>query len=341
MYKHKYHKYKYKYNKLLQELGSTELHAVDDPNILDGQDWTRLYPVSDEELDLDTQKGEVEDEELQEIILNRKNAKFEGFDIDKQSVSSDFNTENTLQQKIVDIGVFGKIRGRRYEIYEFDKSEFITMQDRSNQTKILLIKDKDSFDTFTNKYGKINRKNKRINIAWDKVAQKYKGFYLASSALGNRTDTIPYMDRTTVGNWVDYDFHYADEIVIFKKPRKLLYARKISRPFQGSVVDEYALEEEEFVRITDQITRDKILLIDDIRSFDKFTNKYGFLVRKKSDSYIDISWDNVNKDYDGFYIDKDNDFEKERYETAFYKGHEFPSWLVKNEIQSGVVYLFQ
>lgn len=344
MYKHKYYKYKYKYNKRLQQLGKggPELHSVDDPDELDGQEWTELYSVPDQEVELIAEIDEdAENEELQQVLVNRLKENFGEYEIEKESSPHGLSTDEASRNRIIDIGIFGKARGRIHDVYEFDKTEFVSMHDKPNKSKILRINNKDSFDEFTNKYGKVNRKNKRINIAWNKVANNYKGFYLSSSALGERTDTIPYMDRTTSGNWVDYDFHYADEVVIFKKPRKLLHARQISRPFRGSVVDEYAIEEEEFARITDQITRDKILLIDDVKSFDKFTNKYGFPVGRKDNTYIDIAWDHVNKDYDGFYIDKDNDFEKDRYHSAFYKGQEFPSWLEKNDIQIGIVYLFE
>ena len=82
-------------------------------------------------------------------------------------------------------------------------------------------------------------------------------------------------------------------------------------------------------------------MIDDIKSFDKFTNKYGLIIKRKKPNYIDINWNEVNKDYDGFYIDKDNDFYDDRYEQAFYKDTLYPSWWKKNNVEAGVVYLFE
>jgi hypothetical protein len=125
-------------------------------------------------------------------------------------------------------------------------------------------------------------------------------------------------------------------VIIFQKLRSLIDFKKITKPFNGKMVDEYAVEEEEFVKLSDPITFDKIVILDTVSAFDKFTSKYGILVKDK----INIDWQNVNHDYDGFYIDKDNDFINLRNKKAFLKGEKFESWIKKYKIISGIVYLF-
>ena len=180
-------------------------------------------------------------------------------------------------------------------------------------------------------------KNKKLFINWAKVAKDYKGIHINNSVLGDRSDTIPYQDRTTADYWLYYDYNMINDVVIFHKVRDMITFKEIRKPFQGLMVDEYAISESDFVRYSDPITFDKILLIDDVKSFDKFTNKYGKLTKGK---YIDINWNRVNRDYDGFYIDKDNDFYNERKNKAFYKNEEYVSWLKQNKIYKGIVYLF-
>ena len=327
MYKQKYYKYKNKYTKWIKENG------LNDPDIGDEDHVENLEYVPDEELDIDRLNEEEIDENLEKMLMKRQN--FEGFETDS---SIEYVSED-LQQDIFDVGLLGKARGKSFDFGDFDKDEFIQLN-KPNKSKILRINNKDSFDTFTEKYGAINKKDKKVHIKWDLVNKDYKGVFIESSALSDRDDTIPFMGRT-VPNWVEYDFNHLDEVIIFKKYRNLQHSKEISRPFKGNVVDEYAIDETEFSRITEPITNNKILLIDDIRGFDKFTAKYGLVKTKKNGSFIDINWDNLRIDYDGFYIDKDNNFNEDRYENAFYDGKLYKSWWIKNEIESGVVYLFK
>lgn len=332
MYKHKYYKYKNKYNKITE--GS---NINTDPDLGDGYNTSILDPVPDDELDFRWIPEDEIAENINRLISLKQN--FEGFDNDRPSTSEAEFINEDLNQTIIDVGLYGKARGRIYDPATFDDSSFIQLEKKPHKTKILTIETQDDFDDFTQKYGQINDKDQRIYINWNIVAQKYKGFYLKSSSLGDREDTIPYMNRT-INSWVYYDFNNIDDVVIFKKLRTLINSRTISRPFKGKIVDDYSVNPEEFANITDTITNDKILLIADIKSFDKFTNKYGKIIGKRNNAYIKINWSKLSEDYDGFYLDKDNDFDRDRYKTAFYNDKEYISWVKKDQIEPGVVYIF-
>ena len=84
---------------------------------------------------------------------------------------------------------------------------------------------------------------------------------------------------------------------------------------------------------------DKILVIDDVDSFDEFTNKYGYM-RTNGIDKISIKWKMVAKDYKGIYIDKDTTIHPNRYLLAFYKGKKYGSWWKYYDIHSGIVYVF-
>jgi hypothetical protein len=60
-------------------------------------------------------------------------------------------------------------------------------------------------------------KNKKLFINWKKVSKEYKGIYITDSVLGDRTDTIPYQDRTTADNWLYYDYNMIMMLFYFIK----------------------------------------------------------------------------------------------------------------------------
>lgn len=328
IYECKYIKYKNKYLNLVGGTGYTDpdkFDAFDSPDLNEAP--VEIYDAAEED------EEEIIDE-LEEKVLEKED--FQGFDIDKGQKTTDFITED-LDQQIIDIGEWGEARGKKYNLQEFDADVFTTLQ-RPNKNKILALKTTDDFDTFTNKYGKM--KNKKLFIKWGTVSKHYKGIYIDKTVLGDRSDVIPYQDRTT-DNWLFYDYNMLDDdVIIFHKLRDFMTFKEIKKPFQGIAVDEYAIPPEDFVRYSDPITFDKILLIDDVKSFDKFTNKYGKIIAHKDNKYIDINWNRVNRDYDGFYIDKDNTFYKDRKNTAFFKDEKYESWIKKSKIYKGVVYLF-
>jgi hypothetical protein len=328
MYKKKYYKYKNKYLKLVEE------GDFDIPDKVDAYDADDLDVMSDNELELDLD-SEIEGENEVEENASRFE-KLLGFEMK----NTDFISEN-LKQNIWDVGTYYNSRARIYLYSDFEESNFIRLDDDTDKSKILIVDNENDFNDFTEKYGIFSKKDKNIYINWSDVAKKYKGIYLSSSSQGDLEDDIPYLSRT-VPNWINYDYNskFIDKVIIFRKIRSLMNFREISKPFKGKISDEYAIDEKEFARLSDQITHDKILLIDDIMSFDKFTNTYGILISKKDRSYIKIDWNSVDRDFDGFYIDKDIDFYK-RFDKAFYKGKLYESWVKINDIEQGVVYIFE
>lgn len=325
MYQRKYHKYKTKYLNLVKESG---FGSTDDVDYYDADD---LYPLSDDELELDLDKEKSVDQSIEDL----PKGKFLGYDVKGES----FINEN-LNQTIVDIGLYGKARGKIVQSINIDPQFLVKLNQKPTKEKYLVIDNNDDFNNFTDQYGYIKKKDKNIYIKWDKVAQNYKGIYLKASAQGGLEDDIPYQGRT-VPNWLNYDFDqkFIDNTIMFIKERELITYKKIKYPFNGKISDEYAIPENEFSRITDQITHDKILLIDDLKSFDQFTNKYGYLIKKKKLEKIDINWNDVKRDYDGFYIDKDIDLYK-RVNEAYYQGRLYPSWIETLGIEQGIVYIF-
>ena len=309
--------------KYFQEKGFT------DPDKGDGYGNDDLIIVSDDELELVKQKQDEDEIEMDNKIesIAQSGTNFQGLDIDQ------------LHQEIFDIGMFGKARGKSYTIEQFDKTEFIDMNMKHNNDKILIVNNKNSFDDFTEKYGYINKKDKQLYIKWDQVHRHYKGIYIQSSALDDRDDTIPYKGKT-VQNWINYDFNKLDDVIIFKKYRSLIRQKEVSKPFKGHVVDSFGIDSNEFVGISEPIQNNKILVINDIKSFDKFTKKYGVVTPSKQLSFISIKWNKVSDDYDGITIQEDKFFKKNRYSKAFMNNNLYNSWWEKSGIATNVIYLF-
>lgn len=81
----------------------------------------------------------------------------------------------------------------------------------------------------------------------------------------------------------------------------------------------------EFTRELKRPDPTKILLIDNIESFDHFTNKYGQYGRDLETLYI--KWDRVMNDYKGFYLDQTNtNLFILRHQYAYYKKYRLDSW---------------
>lgn len=86
------------------------------------------------------------------------------------------------------------------------------------------------------------------------------------------------------------------------------------------------INREEFTQDLNNKNKNKILVINDIKSFDKFTDKYA-------DIYEDslyINWDKVANDFKGFYLETGNldesDLYNNRFIDAIYKGNVYTSW---------------
>jgi len=97
-----------------------------------------------------------------------------------------------------------KMNGHLYTVYRTEDNQMFSFRlvnprdidfkrDTTNDTrkpnkdKIMYINDRDTFDWFTFKYGMYDKYH--MYIAWDRVANDYKGFYL------NRKNKSLYLDR--------------------------------------------------------------------------------------------------------------------------------------------------
>lgn len=305
--------------------------GINDPDIIYYDDW-EIDAHPEDELPQDELFDGTEDEIINNIFKPFK-GDFEGYDVG--GISEELT--ESMDQSHGDVGVWGKARGRIYSFDEFDNDEYITINQKPKKSKILKIQTIDDFDTFTSKYGFI--KNDMLYISWDKVANKYKGFYLSSSSQGARTTDVPFGDKT-FPNWVDNDYGFIDNVILFDKLRELFNYKEIKEPFKAKLVEPISIPYDDFINIFDPITSNKILFIDNIKAFDKFTNLFGLLRKKNKIQYISINWRKVNKLYDGFLIDIDNDFLKDREDVAFFKGEKYESWVNRNGLGAGIVYVF-
>jgi len=69
----------------------------------------------------------------------------------------------------------------------------------------------------------------------------------------------------------------------------------------------------------------KVLIIDSIFLFDWFTSKYGKNFDDEGEVFI--SWDLVQNDYKGFYLDHSNvDLKIQRHDNLIFKRNYCPSW---------------
>lgn len=288
-------------------------YGFTDPDNGDGYDDDNPESVSDEELEL---KNISDDEFISE--LDEK--------ISEENSSKDF----------VEIGVYGTLTAKIITLDNCEPKEFINMSVKANKLAILSLTTVNDFDSFTVKYGIYKKKKNKVYINWDYVHRKYKGIYVASSVLKDREETIPYND-TNVDNWIYYDFgkEYLDKVLIFQHYRNIIHKKEVKHPFHGYVVDSFGINENEYVRFNEKADN-KILFIDDVKSFDKFTKAYGYV----KDETIIIDWDKVKKHYSGITIDKDNFFEKNRKTKAYYNEQLCTSWWNDN-IVAGLVYLFR
>lgn len=238
----------------------------------------------------------------------------------------------------IDVGIYGKARAIQVSRYKFDDDDFINKLVK-NTTKILLIDHVDTFDEFTDKYGK--KVTDHYIIEWDKVQEDYKGIYLAPTLYDDR---FSYTKEGDI-SWWDYEYFY-DGVLIFVEPEYERFKGVVKDyPFKSRVFSQMYFREDHYINFEDGPNRDKIVKLEDTMSFDKFTNKYGELYDKdKNDIYtLKIKWNDVKGDFKGFLIDKDSYeplFIKRAYKT-FYKDNKYFSWWKGEGIQSGVVYIFE
>lgn len=325
-----YLKYKERYKNLNKV---SEYSNDNDPDIIKYDDWeVDAYPEDDlPEAEI---FDELADDEIAQYYKANK-GKIEGYDI-----NGDRNIDGVLMPDLgtihLDLGRKQAVRARLYDIYEFDENKFIDIFEKRKKSKILRINDLKSFDEFSERYGILEGKD--LYIKWHNVKSDYKGILFTASSQGDRIDDIAYKNFT-VNNYVELENIKKDKVMIFDKLRNIQNYRAINQPFNALVVDPFVIDEEDFIRIYEKEKPNKILLIDDVKSFDLFTNEYG-MPSKKNNNEININWYDVYKDFDGFYIDKDNDFIESRSETVFFQDQKYSSWYSKYNLSDQVVYLF-
>lgn len=307
MYKQKYLKYKKKY------LMSIKGGFVPDE-----------LTSSDEE--------EVSDiEEINEGVDEEVTEKIEEKILKEPEYVGDSNITTDKINKIVPIGK--SVHGKIMNYDNFDSEEYTTVIFTDIETpiknKILKIDNKESFDKFTDKYGFI--KKKTLMIDWLIVEKHYRGIYVSSS-IENRVDEATYLNKVMI-SWVTYEYKYIDDVIIFIKEENIKYEKEINSPFKGYIMDHYAIDEHTFVTINEEIVHDKIVVINSIKHFDQFTNKYG--------NGDNIAWDKVKVDYIGLYLGDDKDLDANRREKCFFNSKLVNSWWGKGKLESGLVYMFK
>jgi hypothetical protein len=66
----------------------------------------------------------------------------------------------------------------------------------------------------------------------------------------------------------------------------------------------------------------KILLINNVDDFDKFTDIYG----EPDNNNMYINWINVADDYKGFKLENTNQLSDQRFSHCYYNGQQYYSW---------------
>lgn len=277
--------------------------------------------VPDELTSTDLNDAE-EIETIDEIIETEEDKKKEDEILGSTTYEGDSNITTDKTNIITDLGTI-------HDYDDFDKSEY-TNNISSSETKICEIKDKNTFDQFTEKYGII--KNKNLLIDWPTVKKHFKGIFIGSS-IGNRLEDATYKN-VVMTSWVQNEYKYIDDVIIFSKDEKPQYDYKIKEPFRAHIVDYYGIENNKFVSINDDITNDKILVINSIKHFDQFTQKYGKTGKR-------IDWSKVKTDYIGFFIGDDKDLKKNRYAKCFFNDKLVTSWWSYEGLNDSLVYMFE
>lgn len=318
MYKAKYLKYKAKLNSLVGS-GSNNVDIIDgsEDDAPEEVGWDELHVIS----------GDDRYEAIDNLIMDRS--------MRRGTQNMYRNTETNY--KVVDIGIKYIARGRVHLPDELAASDM---------KNILVLSTVEQFDNFTDTYGRLDRETNKVFIRWTSVANDFLGIQIQESATYDRDVSIPYKTKNNASedyeSWLQYDFGYIGKIVIFKKERQFYTNRTaITKPFRAQVVDSYTLPSDDFIRITDPYTKDKILLIDDVKTFDKFTRQFGVVTPDKNgDQFISIKWKDIKEKYDGIYIDNTVDLKSDRYGKAYLNGKLYNSWWSKFDINDGVVYVF-
>jgi hypothetical protein len=301
MYKRKYLKYKKKYfASIAMQGGFVPDEETSDEDVVD---------------EIKTIRGILNDE-YDEVV--------EDTVLKEQKYVGDSNITTDKINKIVPIG---KIHGKICDYDMFNEEDFVDKLP-PNRNKILNISTKDIFDQFTDKYGFIQKKT--LKIDWLAVESHFRGIYVNES-VDNRVEDATYLNKVMT-SWVVFEYKYINDVVIFVKEENIKYERQITWPFKGYITDYYGLDENIFVTINEDVIHDKVLVIDSIKHFDQFTNKYGDNEK--------IMWDKVRDGYIGIYLGDNEDLINNRKEKCFFNGKLVNSWWGSGKLENGLVYMF-
>jgi len=239
-------------------------------------------------------------------------------------------------------------RANQQEKYKLEDGDFVKIGDEPAKSKILIINNIDDFDDFTYKYGALAKytdvdkeygDEAVLYIKWNQVAEKYKGFYVDVGISAERQEQAFYKGKGHKSWWGrEYPF---ENVIIFEPWDFTLFVGvKIDSPFKGEIYGQNDFTEQDYTDIfTDHKDKKekKIVKLDSFKSFDTFTNKYGYL---ENDKNLSINWNNIADKYKGFYIDPNSEIYPKRYISAHFKDNKYKSWWISNDIKSGYVYLF-
>jgi hypothetical protein len=280
--------------------------------------------------------------------------------------SSDSTDLFIAEETQKDVGIFGvnSARGKIRPKSEFSSTDFTKLDKTNGKNKVLLIDNIDTFDEFTELYGGIynimtestESTNSSVSadkaflyIKWNKVADKYRGIFIHPGIMNDRFSSALFKGILYDSWWQgEYKVSTRDELLdnsgeqkvfIFEEPLYVRYqGKKVDKPFTGKVFKENHFSEDNYTHWHKGPDNEKILLLDKIKGFDKFTNKYGDL---KNNKVIKINWNKVRYDWKGIYIDKDAfDLFYVRYNKSFLNGQKYASWWKNENVYIGVVYIF-
>jgi hypothetical protein len=354
-FKFKYYKYKTKYLNLRNKLNL--FHEVDTKLIedtmsdIDEEDlMSEVSNIVNTPIDNTDYKGTDE-------LVSSKGPSFPFYikDDEEDTVEvKDTESETTTDESemirqdalgdrsdVYDVGMFGLAQGKEKDIMNIDESDYITINDKPNKKKILRIYNVDDFDEFTDRFGNMYDHNNKqfLYIKWNKVADHYKGI-LIDDGLNNERYTQAFYKGEMYNSWWSNEYKVDNKkAIIFEEPLYVIYKGiGISKPFKGFIKNENDFTDNDYAKFNEP-SINKILHIDNVPDFDRFTNKYGSVNNK---DMITINWKEVSDNWKGFYFDKDSfvDLFLNRYRKAMIDGKKYYSWWVNEGIRIGVVYIF-
>jgi len=340
-YKQKYYKYKKKYSEARKE------HATI-ANLLnpDIERATEFYQddivITSTEPDYPYYPMEIpgESSELMDETVN----------IYKVGPIDEYQRKILREKVDFDVGFFGLARGRQDMVSNYGKNDFIKFNDKSDKSKVLRIDNIDDFDDFTYKYGSLARygdidkeygESTVLYIKWNFVAKKYKGILIDKGINAERFDQGFYKGKW-YKSWWSNEYPY-DEVVIFlEEDRSLMIGKNIDSPFKGKIYGHNDFTENDYTNIFDKNGKNrKILILDNFRSFDTFTSKYGTVKKGRNNvTFVSINWKQVAARFRGFYIDPNSKLYPKRYIHNYIEGDKYVSWWRHDKIKNGVVYIF-